>query len=808
MAGISEEDLNRLADLLNRGLFPAANDLTSAIENLNKQTEKGIQFESLNLSAKKRIAEEERALLLRQNTIQKSYGDQIKKILNQAKEGDITRAEAQQAINELRATTKAAIQDPSLQIAFEKQAAITERNAKLVDIANSEFVQSISASTKTLASQLLGSAKSLISSYQSGGGQIGLGAATLEAAATTAGTAIQGIGNIAGAAGTALSAFPGRAKFAGMALQFLGGAAGMAGSALSATARTVLPILQHELEKNIAAFQSLSNNGALFSGGLGEMIRVAGQGGLTLDQLNNIVKTNSDTITALGEGMSSGTKRITSALNTGGDSFRKQMLNLGFTVEEQGTIVAETMQNMRQSGGRLMANDATIIEQTKKYAENLRIVSDITGEDGKKKQQLINQQNAQLAVQQKLATMTETQRIAFTNAQKNMSDLQVKALNEMIASGGQIITPELAATIAQMPSLQASLNDMYSQFNQGVLTEESTRKIQAERAAGIKQELLSQEGIGLAGIAKVGGMAQQIVESMGNELAFRNKFTSDAIAAAEAAVKGQKDTADAQTKAATDAILANQNLMTKIQQTVMDTGVMQAYSKAVATATDELEKMISTLRSEMGGTASGKTGEKTGSEKTGEEIGSVVGGVGGALAGAQLGAMVGAIGGPIGIAAGTVIGGILGSLLGEHLGSKAGGAVGSAVDKGATAPQDSFGISGIQAIPFASGGVLNGSPMGVPAILHGREMVLPLPEQLTESNIRNLALGIQTDPSTALIESIRASLTQGQTSDKQLIDSSDKMAVMIQTMNTKFDDLINSVREVAVNTDRTARGVA
>ena len=807
MAGISEDDIKKLRELFEKGIFPAAKDLAQAIENLNDQTKRGIQFETMDLSAKKRIAEEQKVLANRQSNVYRAYTDQVSRMLRQVRDGDLTRAEAQDALNQLRQNTAAVINDDKLRDAFNRQALAAETNAKLIDFTNSEMVKSLVSATKSVAGQLMSAVGSILGAYQSGSSQIGLGAATIEAAASTAGTALQGAGGVATAAGTALTGMRGAAKGAGFALQGIGAAAGLAGSALSATAQKVLPFLRAELEKNIGAFQSLSSSGALFAGGIGEMIRVAGQGGLTLQQLDNVVKANRESLSTLGESVSGGTKRLTSALGAGGDSFRKQMLNLGYTVEEQGALVSETMQAMRQSGGRLMVNDATIIDQTKRYAENLRIVSDITGEDAKKKQALIQQQNMQLAVQQKLTQMGPTQAAAYERAQKNMSELQIRALNEMIASNGQIVTPELAATIGQMPSLQASLNEMYGQVQQGTFDEISARKIQAERGEAIKQEMMTNEGIALAGIAKVGGAAQLISEEMGKELAFRNRFTSDAIAAAEEAAKKQRETQDAQTQAATNVILANQKAMMEIQQAVMDTGVMTAYSNSVTLATTALTDMIKALRAELGTPGNANTN----AGRTGEKVGEVVGEVGGAIAGAKLGAMAGVIGGPIGVAAGTVLGGILGSVMGGYVGGKAGGAVGDLVGgspTGSRQPARALPNTSSEFGPMpemARGGITNFPVSGAPAMLHGREMVLPLPDSLNKENLENLVFG--NNNTSAMMETMRSILGTQSQSVSKVTAIDEEMLIAIQNLNMKFDQMLNTMRDVASSTEATARGV-
>ena len=62
MAGIPDQDIDKLRELLSRGLFPATKSLTETIENLKNQNDRALQFDASRLSARKIMAEEEKAV--------------------------------------------------------------------------------------------------------------------------------------------------------------------------------------------------------------------------------------------------------------------------------------------------------------------------------------------------------------------------------------------------------------------------------------------------------------------------------------------------------------------------------------------------------------------------------------------------------------------------------------------------------------------------------------------------------------------------------------------------------------------------
>jgi hypothetical protein len=446
-------------------------------------------------------------------------------------------------------------------------------------------------------------ASTLISSYQSSGSQIGTATAAMEMAISAVGKTLQGFGTAAQLAGVALSGIP----LVGAGLELIGLAATAAGKTLNAVAEKVLPLLNKQLEINIAAFQGLSSSGAVFTGGLQSMINNARDAGLTLQQLDVVVKANKESLAALGEGVAGGTNRLAKVLNAGGDDFKKRLFNLGYTMEEQAGLIADVMKDMRQSG-RIIPdnpqNNALIAETTKNYAENLRVIANITGEDAKAKMQQARDTANELAFQQKLAGMDEVQRQNIVNAMANMSPVMQKAFQETVVFG-RAVTPAVAAFLAQSQDAQNSLNASVGAMQDNQLDQNKQLDINKQYGAGIREDMLNSTGIAMAGLAGVGGIVGQLKDIMQKELSFRQNWTTEAIDRAQRGAAGQarpEQVKNDQGQLVNQAqfemanlLTQNQKLNAEISNFSSSTKLLEYYAKGAAFAAEKLRDGLNSL---------------------------------------------------------------------------------------------------------------------------------------------------------------------------------------------------------------------
>lgn len=355
-----------------------------------------------------------------------------------------------------------------------------------------------------------------------------------------------GLGKTLTAVAPALSALGPYGVIAGVAATAVGYLAQTAGEAGGALAKFAVEILTKEVEKTIKAFGNVSSAGALFADGMTGVRLAARDARLPLEAFAAVISRQSANLAAAGLSVPMAVKKLGGALAAGGDGMRLKFLNLGFRIEEHGDLVAETIARMAQSAGPLRASDAEVAAQTQKYAENLRVIAAITGEDAKKKMAAVQEQANQLAFQQKLAGMDVTQRDNIINAMGNMTELQRKNFMDMMVFGS-VINTEGAAAAALSSGLRDSTAEAVRSAQAGNLDAGKMLEINSQFSAQMQKDILAQTALGFAGAANIGGLAQALAEALGKSLIEVQKMSPGAIAEAKRLASLQGETPDKMT---------------------------------------------------------------------------------------------------------------------------------------------------------------------------------------------------------------------------------------------------------------------
>ena len=403
---------------------------------------------------------------------------------------------------------------------------------------------------------------------QSNASSVQLTSGILNAGIDVAGAAATGLGKGLQATGAAMSLLH---PVAGMLVGGFGTLSQFVGEAGAKLAKFGVEIFAVELEKTVKAFHDISAGGALFSDGMQGMRDAAKASMLTLEDFSAVIGRQSANLAATGLSVPTAVRKLGGALASGGEGMRKNLLNLGFRIEEHGDLVAETMALMRSGGGPLRAGNDQIAIETQKLGEHLRLVAAITGEDAKTRLKAAQEQANQLAFQQKLAALPEEQRIAVMKA-FNLADTETRKNFMDLVNFGAVINESGAATTAIMSAQREKQDRMLSLYNQGTLDEESFLNIKRDLDGKILKQANDQYG-GMGAVAKAQAAgADGIVREMTEGVSRIRKDLSpdpEALTEAEQAVKNQMGTTNLLTDQMNTAAIQAKGLAIALQEVTL-----------------------------------------------------------------------------------------------------------------------------------------------------------------------------------------------------------------------------------------------
>lgn len=523
--GISDKALSAFTKAVKK----TANDFQKELSNLNKEIVKG----------------------------KKGYEDQLKLLKN-----------LDDAIEELTESMEDE-QDATKKLAAEqtKAALLAQRDSLQTSASIRGLGEATAKATTSMALAGVKGAGDFVKGLQSNASGIDLAAGLMNAGIDVATAGVKGLGAGATAVAPMLMRFGPAGMVAGAALALLGIAAETGADSLNKLAKFGVEVLQKEAEKTFKAFNSMNASGAMFTDGMTGMVNAAGAAGLTVDAFSKVVQENQSAIAASGLGMTEGVKqmgRISSDLKKSG--VQNQLMKLGFSLEEQAGLISETTANMRKAAGGTVT-DQEVAEQTKKYAENLRLIASITGEDAKKKVEAAAAAANELIFQQKLAGKSNEQRAQINAAMATMSEQERKNFIDRVALG-EVINKEGAIYEATVGGAREKGEAALRLFDQNALTAKTNSDLNAKYGEQINKNIIAQEAIGMAAHA-VGGdlatMGKGMVETMDNN----NKYTKKAVAEGNKNLAGAGNTGDKLTNGLIGAEQAAYDLKIALQKELL-----------------------------------------------------------------------------------------------------------------------------------------------------------------------------------------------------------------------------------------------
>ena len=489
-----------------------------------------------------------------------------------------------------------------------------------------------------------------------------------------------------------------------------------------AVAKAANDFMAAEFEKTAASMKAMTGAGASFAGGMTELRQTANESGVGLNVFTKVVQNSQNYLHTFGITSSESTALVstgmkvlattTRSVNGVQMKARDQLLNLGYSYEEQGEIMAQYMVSQKQAGKNL--KDMTPKELTDgvlEYAKNLKVISDITGKDAKKLMEKAQAESMRGAITAKLDA---TQRESFKQTYAGMMAMgdtmgpKLQIALEQMLTGHTVVDPVIAGNRQTMDMLNKSAGQiMDSQTDMAGKTYDNLLDMSKDFNA------VGESATSVAKIMGVGGVAGDFGE-YGDAVRNFSINAAEGGKASIAAANAQSETTD---KVSTDFASASnkvaafgvslETLATKhmgdyadmivksisVTQSVIEAGIKFAQDPAKASA-------------EYAKKATSAAGDSTTNAQS--EL------IQGAIAGALIGSVIPGVGTAIGAA----VGGALGGLHGYANDS-------NKSDYAINQPSGNWG----KAYPGkAKGGISTGSIGGYQELLHGTEAVVPLPD--------------------------------------------------------------------------------
>lgn len=300
------------------------------------------------------------------------------------------------------------------------------------------------------------------------------------------------------------------------AIPFFGEAASAAAKLAQELLKAANNVFADQLQKNVDALQSYNKVGASFSGGMQQMSDVAHAAGLGIKDFSVIVSKNKDEINKFGLSSGEAAQKLSEGLGSAakligksGQNLRTEMFKMGYTYEEQGALMTSFMANMASAGKLRAMSDKEIAEGTRKYATDLKVIADITGQDAKKLMERARAESQRGALMNKLVG---DQKTAFMSANSVLSKAgpEVQAALTQYLTFGNITDPKIAANKA-MTDMVKSVGEQVKAGNSDMVSFTDAEARKAAKKMASSQGNFT-EAIDRAAVAGVQGTASGMAD--------------------------------------------------------------------------------------------------------------------------------------------------------------------------------------------------------------------------------------------------------------------------------------------------------
>ena len=400
----------------------------------------------------------------------------------------------------------------------------------------SKAISVLPGSFVDIAKAAAGAAKSILSietSLLAGGDAITFASGVLKTGIDAAASSAKAVGTGLDGLGTALMSFPSPWSI-GVGAILKG--AGMLATGLaeaSEVAKEGVTLLEQELGKTVTAYRNLSSVGANFATGMEEMRAAAVDAAMPLVPFSAIVTANAQAFSEAGLSMSGATKKFAQLSKSMSESgLREKIFELGYTVEEFGGITADVMANLNASGQLRNKSDEEIAQLTYEYAKNLRLISDLTGQDARKRMEQARKDSLRAGVYDKIMQQAGQGGVDKLRQAMNVLPEEIKTMiNELAATQGQGFASAASNILAEnSPELKNAVMSIYRDIVDP--TKDSTLALTnlIDQLSNAGEALKKPQGalgdIGAGAVLGAGGKAAEVSTQLSSLRAFLIPFAN------------------------------------------------------------------------------------------------------------------------------------------------------------------------------------------------------------------------------------------------------------------------------------------
>lgn len=381
---------------------------------------------------------------------------------------------------------------------------------------------------------------------------------------------------------------------------------GLTVSAAGSLAGQLNELVGSELTNTIKTFKQFSDMGATFGGGLSDMRTMAYDSGLTLQQFSSVIKAQREEVISFGGTLADGALKVAKvqnemAANTGtsGKSLQKELLNLGFGLEEQASMSISLMSQMRALGKTTDArnlNEKEVAKATRQYAEDLRILQEATGKDAKAVMEKARKETMNAALMSKLSV---DERANLTKVFAGMEELPAEAQGDLKQAlmqeltGGTITNP-LVASNAELSKYVKETAARMRAGGENITADQ----LKAGRALAQTVDAQNKAGAGLgaaaAQVALFGGATSDVVaKSSSMATAFSDmasRTDPEGITQSQRAIKEGANSQDKLNQAFTELTVEGKRFNTELGH--LNTKILPEYASAVASVTAGMRGVV------------------------------------------------------------------------------------------------------------------------------------------------------------------------------------------------------------------------